>query len=269
MAIPGKLQRTSSGKVEFMPDNTLTPYYNYPVKPKDDTTGCIVMYQAPYRENGQIPDWLYFICHDPYAHDETTGPSIGATYVIKRINNFSKPDDIIVASYIGRPSTQDEYNSNLFMLSEYYNAMIGFENDRGDVMGYAKRFNKLRLLVPEMQLSFDKDLVSSGVNRKYGMHMTPQRKAQGEIYYRDWLLTERSVDAQGNKVCNLHYINDPGLLEESIKYVRDPKRNFDRVSAIIIGMYLSKEMDWLRDIKAMHKKNKLDPDYFFNRQFYQ
>ena len=40
---------------------------------------------------------------------------------------------MIVASYVGRPETQDEYNYNLFLLAKYYNAQIGFENDRGEV----------------------------------------------------------------------------------------------------------------------------------------
>ena len=79
----------------------------------------------------KVPDNLFIICHDPYANDlpYAQGMSLGATYVIKNVNNFSNPADMIVASYVGRPEFQDDYQRNLFMLAEYYNAKIGFEND--------------------------------------------------------------------------------------------------------------------------------------------
>ena len=110
----------------------------FPVQRGDDTIGCPVIYQSLYKENGEVPRDLYIIAHDPYAQDGY-GQSLGAAYVIKRVNSISKPDDLIVASYVGRPDTQDEYNYNLFLLAKYYNARIGFENDRGEIIPYAKR----------------------------------------------------------------------------------------------------------------------------------
>ena len=123
-----------------------------------------------------------YVLHDPYAQSKsTTNESLGAAYVIKRPNNLSKPDDIIVASYVGRPQTQDEYNRNLFMLAEYYNAKIGFENDRGELIAYAKRYRKLHKLQEEFEMLDKRELRSRNVRRQYGMHMTEQRKRQGYI----------------------------------------------------------------------------------------
>lgn len=104
---------------------------------------------------------------------------------------------MIVASYVGRPKTSDEYNRNLFMLADYYGCKIGFENDRGEVIAYAKRHRKLHRLQEEFEMLDKKELRSRTVKRQYGMHMTEQRKQQGEIYIRDWLTTTRSVDEDG------------------------------------------------------------------------
>jgi hypothetical protein len=166
--------------------------------------------------------------------------SLGAAYVIKVPNNLSKPDDIIVASYIGRPATQDEYNRNLFMLAEYYNAKIGFENDRGEVIAYAKRFRKLHLLQEEFEMLDKRELRSKNVKRQYGMHMTEQRKAQGELYIRDWLISGRGQNEDGEITLNLQKIYDPALLQELIKFNR--KGNFDRVMALMVGMYHTREL---------------------------
>ena len=127
--------------------------------------------------------------------------SLGSAYVLKRPNNLSQPDDIVVASYVGRPHTQDDYNRNLFMLADYYGCKIGFENDRGEVIAYAKRFRKMHKLQEEFEMLDKKELRSKNVKRQYGMHMTEARKRQGEIYIRDWLNTvTRSTDDTWKKI---------------------------------------------------------------------
>ncbi len=62
-----------------------------------------------------------------------------------------------------------------------------------------------------------------------------ERKGQAEIYLRDWLKTPRGTSETGEKKLNLHYVYDIALLDELIKY--NPKGNFDRVSALLIGMF--------------------------------
>ena len=184
---------------------------------------------------------MYFLCHDPYGQNQSSDSrSLGSAYVIKRVNNVSKPDDMIVASYVGRPKTQDDYNNIMFMLSQYYNAKIGFENDRGDVIGFAKRFRKLHFLQEEFEMLNKKELQSRTVKRNYGMHMTEARKRQGELYIRDWLQTSRGKDVEGNQIYNVHKIYDLALLQELIKF--NHKGNFDRVMSLMIGMYHTQEL---------------------------
>jgi hypothetical protein len=269
MGVPGEMI-SDKGKAKFKANWDLRPISRYPHRTEDDLTGCVVMYEAPHRVSGEVPDFLYFICHDPYAHDKSSSSSLGSAYVIKRPNRISTPDDMIVASYVGRPATQDDYNRTLFMLSEFYNAKIGFENDRGDVIGYAKRFRLLHRLQPEFEMLQNKELQSKTVNRGFGMHMTEARKRQGELYLRDWLETPRGKHVDDSYTLNVHKIYDTGLLQELLKF--NHKGNFDRAMSLIVGMYMMNEMhnstvkeqvrgahlDWFDQVYAGHVRTDIE-----------
>lgn len=242
IAVHGNLLKVD-GEVKFKPSESVRPIVDFPPKNTSDLTGCVTVYQTPYRDaSGKAPSGLYIVCCDPYAHDKSTGVSIGATYVIKRMNNFSQPDDMIVASYVGRPASQDQYNDILFMLAEYYNAKIGFENDRGNIIDYAKYHRKLNWLNEEFEIVDKTSNIRFGkLGRKFGISMsTKDRKGQAAIYLRDWLLTKRGKDETGEYSYNFNFIYDIALLDELIKYNYDG--NFDRVSALYIGMYYLKEL---------------------------
>jgi hypothetical protein len=238
----GDLYHDTSGKVIFKPNPSNKQVLRYPHRREDNNSGSIVLYESPYKNSEQqTPHNLYILCHDPYGQSQAAdSTSLGACYVIKRPNNLSRPDDMIVASYVGRPNSSDEYNRNLFLLADYYGCKIGFENDRGEIIAYAKRYRKLHKLQEEFEMLDKKELQSRTVKRQYGMHMTEARKRQGEIYIRDWLITVRSTDETGKQLLNLHKIYDPALLTELIKF--NHKGNFDRVMALMIGMYHTKEL---------------------------
>ena len=240
LGVSGELNPTPDGGVNFKMNGDLNPVWRFPHRKGDDVNGCVVVYEPPYREKGEVPNFLYFICHDPYGQDKSQGTSLGAAYVIKRVNNVSQPDDMVVASYVGRPATQDDYNRNLFLLSQYYNAKIGFENDRGDVIGFAKRFRKLHYLQPEFEMLANKELQSHKVQRGFGMHMTTNRKLQGEVYTRDWQEAPRGKNIEGSFTLNIEKVYDLGLLNEWLKF--NQTGNFDRAMAMMIGMFHMKEM---------------------------
>jgi len=238
----GKLYYGTSTKIEFKLDGEAKPILRYPHRKEDDLNGAIVIYESPFKNAEQkVPANLYIICHDPYGQNKSAdSSSLGAAYVLKRVNNISRPDDMIVASYIGRPHSQDEFNRNMFMLADYYNAKIGFENDRGEVIAYARRHRKLHRLQEEFEMLDKKDLRSKKVKRQYGMHTTEARKRQGELYIRDWLNTVRSVGESGEQVLNMHKIYDLALIQELIKF--NHYGNFDRVMAFMVGMYHTREL---------------------------
>jgi hypothetical protein len=146
------------------------------------------------------------------------------------------------------------------MLAEYYNAKIGFENDRGELIAYAKRFRKLHRLQEEFEMLDKKELRSRTVKRQYGMHMTEQRKRQGELYIRDWLVSPRSTNEDGETMLNLHTINDLALLEELIKF--NHKGNFDRVMSFMVVMYHTREL-YNKEVVEIVNDRALD-DWFDN-----
>ena len=262
IAVHGVLKETKEG-VKFRPSDKVRPIIKFPTQKGDDIEGCITVYQAPFRDSSNaIPRDLYVIVHDPYAHEG--GSSLGAAYVIKRINPYSKPDDMIVASYIGRPQTQDDYNENLFMLAEYYNAQIGFENDRGEVIPFAKRYKKLHWLLEEGEIFDKRDNVSiKKLGRKYGFSMgSGPRKGQAILYLRDWLRAKRGKDEEGNRIFNLNTIYDIALLDELIKFNMDG--NFDRVSSLLVGMFHLKDL-YNKEIEAIEESSA---ESFFDREFF-
>jgi hypothetical protein len=251
--------------IEFKMDNQYKPV-KFPHTKDHDLTGCATIYHAPFRtEDKKVPPGLYFICHDPYASDSvsdnTHRPSLGCAYVMKRLNNFSKPDDIIVASYVGRPSTQEAFNQQMFRMAMYYNAKISFENDRGDVVGYARRHGMLNYLAGEFDMIEKKG--SDKLNGTFGVSMNGKdRKEQGQIYVRDWLVQPRGEDKNGNPVLNLHKIFDINLLEELKKFSMDG--NFDRVSTLMVGTAYQKSLYNKEFEKKLENKN----DDFFKRSFF-
>jgi hypothetical protein len=263
--LQGRLYRTGEGKVELLPTNDPSVIFQYPTRKGDDERGAVWVLEKPYRDaSGKTPSGMYIIGHDPYAHDKSTGASLGSAHVFKRSNPFSLTyNECIVASYTGRPATLDDYNDNLFLLADYYNAKIGFENDRGDVIGYAKRTRQLDMLEEEFEMLHKKELQSQTVSRPYGMHMTDQRKSTAEIYIRDWLNTVVTRFGDGKVLKVYNTILDPALLTELIKFNRDG--NFDRVMALMIGMYFLKEME-VKSYVPRKTENRFKE--FFEREWF-
>lgn len=248
------------GEVKFKVNMSLTPVKEFNLDKNLNLNGCIVQYEQPYKKNNIIPENLYFICVDPYGGDSQGGgkKSLGVCYVIKNVNNVSQPDNCIVASYISRPDSTDEFYKNLWLLAEYYNAKIAFENDRGDgLLSYFKAKKLLRWLLPEFELGFNENMPKATVKRGFGMHMGSGkdnvRKNQGDKYLDEWLRETRKVLETGEKVYGLNTIYDIGLIDEFSNY---GEGNFDRISALRIGMYAIRELDYKDTSKLKNKINK-------------
>jgi len=108
------------------------------------------------------------------------------------------------------------------------------------------------------------------LNRGYGMSINDgrgHRKKQGLLFLKDWLLRKRGFDLETDRhVLNLHTIYEIELLQELLKYVNDKKKNFDRVSAMIVGMYALEELDFKN--KAPQEEKTVDEESFFNRELF-
>ena len=150
----------------------------------------------------------------------------------------------------------------MFNLAKYYNAKIVFENDRGNVIEYARRTHQLGWLQEELDI-FDKDGGLKGkLNRKYGYSMSNKElKRQCALYFRDWLLTEREKDINGNVELNLHKIYSIPLLDEILKF--NYEGNFDRVLSLFGAMLYKQQLN-LKPPPEQEDKYIYN-DEFFNR----
>ena len=267
LGTPGELAEID-GKITWVPDlkEKLKPLLNFPLKPNQDTEGCIIMYEPPIDYNGVVPDDLYIIGHDPWGINAEGGKSLGATYVLKtkKLGLQGFGHDEIVAEYVGRPDPggMDEYNYNLEKLALYYNAKINFENDRGEVRPFFTKRKRLDLLCPPPYTTIARHLQSSNMaGRKFGYSMSSDTmKGIGEQYLYDWLGERRGVDDNtGLELTNIDFLTSKPLIEELIAYNR--KGNFDRVMALI-GCIIR-----LEEIYNPYEKEKGDKDpmdFIFN-----
>lgn len=265
IGVPSILFTDTTGRVKCEPNDDVKPILNFPYKPGVDGTGCVLIYQPPFTISNVAPDNLYFIAVDPYAIDKgkdkklTKRDSLGAAYVFKRVNNFSKPYDMIVAEYVARPEMQDDFNKNLFLLAEYYNAKIVFENDRdGDILAYARVHKLLHRLEEEVTVYDSNDSPRKKLGRSYGVSMSNiEVKKQAVGYLRDWLLTKRELTEDGEQLLNLHRIFSVPLLSELLKFSYEG--NYDRVSALLVGMLYKKELLLKPPVEERQKSAYNDP----------
>jgi len=247
----GVLKQGERNSVKFIPNQIVDPrdrhdpITEFPHKVTEDVHGCFVEIVPPYVMNGHVPSGLYRVWNDPYAHDKDKDEikqkdSLGVTYVYERPNNItSTQGDMLVGYWIGRPPSSEYYNEQLLLCTLKYNAECMFENDRGDVKGHFKRRGYYHLLADEPEFNWKKEIAGKTGRNKGTSINNRERKGTGAILLRDWLYTSRGTDENGVTKYNLHYIYELPLLQELQKWSLDG--NFDRVSALIVGMFDKQE----------------------------
>lgn len=217
-------------------DNKLRPLDEFPTDQKV-REGCVVIYEMPQiDEDGDIPQDLYIIGHDPYSSDNPEGNSLAGIYVMKtKAHPFKYGHDEIVAQYVGRPHLGRKIvNEILLKLSLFYgNAKVYFENATGNTKEYFEKHKKLSLLCRQPRTILNKkasfDTTPTPI---YGYPMSNRQiKLEGIQYLRDWLIEERGKDLEGNIIRNLDLIADQALLQELIQF--NLSGNFDRVMSLI------------------------------------
>jgi hypothetical protein len=261
------IDRTSA---EDLQKDLIPPAVNmYPSKPSDDLRGCWILYDMPFRdETGNIPDGLYTSWNDPYGISKekeyySVKDSLGCTMIYENGNNFTPTKgERLVAMFVGRREDTEEYDDQMFLGIQYFNAKLLYENDRGDVYSNAKKRGLLELLKDEPEFQYQKSLQKGGGGRKKGISIAGNlnRKLNGVVYLKNHLIQERGTDTNGNKLLNLHYIYDAGYLRELLKY--DGKRNTDRVSCAIVGMFDIRETLNKGIVPEKARTNNVNDNYF-------
>jgi hypothetical protein len=92
------------------------------------------------------------------------------------------------------------------------------------------------------------------------MNMATEKKKMGLTYLINWHKEPRGINEDKTPIVNINRIYDIGLLREMRKF--DGKRNADRISAMIVGMFALRE----RVDRAVQESEQKDS--FFNRPLF-
>lgn len=266
----GELVRANSTNslcgVEFisMTEEQAKPILEYPHKQDGNLDGAFTIAERPYvDQTGKVPEGMYQIVFDPYykedAEDKT---SLFAFYVLKQDNNIdSSFAGLPVAWWAGRPKKLSAAHDLLFKACDYYNCTAQGEIGGGGqgVIDYAKLKRLLHRLEFEPEMLHNKEMASKQKNKSYLMNMQTERKRLGISYLEDWHIEQRGVGEDGNPILTVHRIYDIMLLKEMRKF---GTANADRISAMIIGMFMLKE-----NITRKLEQKKSASDFFSRTLF--
>jgi hypothetical protein len=222
------------------------PVENFPVKPSDNLEGCIQIWEYPLLD---APYGLYSAGTDPYKQSQAHySTSLGSTYIYKRVHGLSGEgwQNIVVASYTGRPKKIETWYENTKLLLKYYNAKTLCENmDYGFIQHCVDKNEGPKIL--ERTPTFLNDIhPNSTVNRDYGIHMTKDIKNYLLSLIIEYLTEVIDIerDEQGNIVkerLGVSRILDPLLLKELIKFT--PKLNVDRIVSFGLTLAMAKSLN--------------------------
>ena len=267
----------ASGIIKWNRDFSLNPVNEFPFK-RDDTEGCWVLYQHPVkikklintREEDkkksieEIASWRYLAATDPIdwgsgesSDDNKNKHSMAATYIIDSLTRN------IVAEYIGRPRTSEDYFEQLWRGIDFYNGLLLYENNLKGLFSYFKTKNKLYLLANDPESLKDKVGYKQN-NRMKGFHATAQVNAYGRELIHRWSLEEIPLvqDAEGEVsfIPRMFMIPSIGLLQEMIMW--NSKGNFDRISSFGALMILLFDRDYDMDETETIRKSFGDTGIF-------
>lgn len=265
----GRLERSNTnysiGGVEFLPMPNAEPVEQYPHSFTDDLTGCVSIVEKPFLDaNGHVPPGMYKIVFDSYYKDDADDLTSLFDITVLKLDNNIDPSytGLPVAWFTGRPKALKTCHEILFMLCDYYNASAQGEISGGGqgVVDYAKAHKYLHRLEFEPEMLHNKEMASNQRNRSYLMNMSGDRKKLGMTYLIEWHKEPIGIDEQGVPILRLDKIYKLGLLREMRK---GGVRNSDRMSSMIIGMYVMKE-------NVAQKVNQVkQQSSFYEREFYQ
>jgi hypothetical protein len=245
---------------KFIPDyESIHPILEYPHKRDEDLTGAITIYEMPHYMQEHIVAPIYSLVIDPYYKEESEDlTSLFVAYVIKHYNNIDPVSEgLPVASYIGRPAQLTYAYDQAFLLADYY----GYANLQSEIAGggqgiidYARERQLLHRLEYEPEMLHNKEWAKPQKNPSIFMNMPTEKKRLGLTYLADWTKQVRGHTGEGHPILNIHRVYDLGFLQEMKKF-NPEKGNFDRISAMILAMFMFKERVALSEQQVQEESN--------------
>lgn len=224
------LEKDSNGKIiSKISNKELIPY---PFNGGNEDAPYLIIEEP---DNVKNPKYYYIASADFYKQETTTTTNSVGTVSIYKFPLFGDPSGKkLVASYSARPKTYREFNDNVLILLEYYNAVLFPENEDMAVFQTYLENKHLEDEYLEKHIDFNSALqYSQGDARKYGW--TPKQSKRKLIAMYANYLNEpvKKINDFGEEVevKRIQTIDDVHLLTEIINF--SESGNFDRISGNI------------------------------------
>ena len=248
----GRLIFTQDGTVDFETIQDEKPIRKFPLNKNDDKRGCVEVWAKPQRNpDGTINRGVYIAGIDVVDKDKATTDSLPCIVVM---NRFTRQ---IVAEYTGRTGEAKDFYEICRKLLMYYNAVGMYEKNLIGLYNYFDQ-NKCTYLLAETPHQLrSTDTYKAGTNTSKGINASGSINSEGRNMVKSWL-QERISTVSEIRVYETLY--SPAMLTELVMW--NPDGNFDRVSALIMLMWLDSTMYKEVTQKVDQIKTFLDNDYF-------
>lgn len=201
-------------------------------------------------QSNRFDDFIYVAGQDPYKQAKSDTPSLGAFYVFKRRVGIRDPYAYrIVASYVSRPSSIDQFCRTCEVLQKGYGAICLMEN--ADQM-YEQYLNR-KSGMPASFFLFAGEVIAnkyvkagSRQNSKLGLYPTPGNQnllfsCVVDYCWQDFVVGYDDQTGLDITVKGVELIDDIALLDEIIQYKLG--LNVDRIIAFGHALVLARYFD--------------------------
>lgn len=201
-------------------------------------------------QSNRFDDFIYVAGQDPYKQAKSDTPSLGSFYIFKRRVGIRDPYAYrIVASYVSRPSSIDQFCRTCEVLQKGYGAICLMEN--ADQM-YEQYLNRKSGMPASFFLFAGEAIANKYVkagsrqNSKLGLYPTPGNQnllfsCVVDYCWQDFVIGYDDSIGLDITVKGIELIDDIALLDEIIQY--KPGLNVDRIIAFGHALVLARYFD--------------------------
>lgn len=201
-------------------------------------------------QSNRFDDFIYVAGQDPYKQAKSDTSSLGSFYIFKRRVGIRDPYAYrIVASYVSRPSSIDQFCRTCEVLQKGYGAICLMEN--ADQM-YEQYLNRKSGMPASFFLFAGEAIANKYVkagsrqNSKLGLYPTPGNQnllfsCVVDYCWQDFVIGYDDQTGLDITVKGIELIDDIALLDEIIQY--KPGLNVDRIIAFGHALVLARYFD--------------------------